>query len=153
MILASGVSFWQEVNLWSLPNWPTVIVAFLIGFVVSGATVFVFDMFKVRSAGALPWDGIKRPTARRRFWTYVGIHVTVGICCGVLAAAIALMPLLAVIAVGAAPLTALKNLTGGTGDWNDDAAGGGSKEPNPKRRQGPKDQDSSGQEGKDDPNA
>jgi hypothetical protein len=151
--LATGVSFWQEVNLWPVPNWPTVIVAFLIGFVAFCASAVIYDMFKVHSSGTLPWDKIQRESGRRRFWTYVGIRVTVGICCGFLAAAIALMPLLGVIAAGVVPLTVLKILTGGTGDWNDDAEGGKPEKQNPARQQKPEKQDPTGQEGKDDPNA
>jgi hypothetical protein len=151
--LATGVSFWQQVNLWPQPNWPTVIVAFSMGFVVCCAAAVTYGMLKVNPTGALPWDGIKRPTARRRFWTYVGLHVTVGICGGVLAVAFALMPLLGIIAAGAAPLTALKILSGGMSDWNDGAEGGTPEKQNPKGQQNPEKGKSTGQEGKDDPNS
>lgn len=137
MSLATGVSFWQQVDLWPTPTWPTVIVAFVIGFVSFCASAVIYDMVRVHSTGALPWDGIKRPTARRRFWTYVGIRVSVGICCGVPAVAIALMPLLAVIAVGMAPRVYLKILSGGMGKWDGDSEG----------------DKPGGQEGKDDPDA
>jgi cobalamin synthase len=134
--LATGVSFWQQVDLWPSPSWPTVIVAFGIGFVSFCASAVIYDMLKAHKTGKLPWDDYKRPTPRRRFWTYVGIRVTVGIGCGVPAAAIALMPFLAVIAAGIAPRVALKSLGGETGDGDDGSGGGNPDKQSPRGREG-----------------
>jgi hypothetical protein len=107
------------------------IVAFGIGFLSFCASAIIYDMIEVHSAGALPWDRIKRPTPRRRFWTYVGVRATVAVGCGIVAVAIALMPVLAVIAVGVAPRVALKILGGGTSERGDDSGGKNPEEQSP----------------------
>lgn len=126
MSLATTVSFWHQVDIWPVFNWPTVIVAFVIGFLSSCASAFLYDMIKVHFTGDLPWDRINRETPRRRFWTYLGSWVSVGVCCGVVAVGVALAPLVGVIAAGVAPGVALKVLGGGASDWDD---GRGRKKP------------------------
>jgi hypothetical protein len=138
--LATG--FWQQVDLWPSPNWPTVIVAYVVGFAACCASAIIYDMRKMHSSGKFPWDATGFPATKQRFWTYVCIRVTFGLCCGFFAVAIALLPFLAVIAVGISPREALKILSAGMGNGDDDSGGNA-----------PREQDPRGQEGEDDPDA
>lgn len=114
MRLTAPVSFWEQVDLWPSPNWPTIIAAFAIAFLACGASVAVSDMIQARRSGVPPWDHIRRDTPGRRFWTYVGLWASVAVGCGLIGVGIALLPVLPIIAAGVAPLAALRGLSGGT---------------------------------------
>jgi hypothetical protein len=97
-------------------TWPAVCAAAGAGFIICCATVAIVGGFETHSAGAPPWDRIKRSSPRQRLFMYVVQWLGVAVGCAVIAVGMLCVPVLPILAVGVAPRAALRALGGGTAE-------------------------------------
>lgn len=109
----SPPGLWSQTGLIPSPSLTTVLAAAGVGFCMCCASVGIVGAYEQLRHRKPPWDDIERKSSAGKFWTYFFSWTGAAVCCGIVAAAISLLPLLPLAAVGIAPRASLKILGGG----------------------------------------